>query len=235
MTQAALHLDAVESGYGTAMVLRDVSHLLPAGGATALLGKNGMGKSTLLKTVMGYLPKLGGRVRLGEHDLGPLAPHQVARLGVAYAPQEQALFTELSIRDNLRVGLAKDTWFDERFPTVAELFPVFKDRLAQPAGTLSGGEQKMLLVARALMLRPALLLLDEITEGVQPTVVERIAQALQWERRQRGTTMLIVEQNVPFALQVADDYVVLKQGEIVDRGATKDSGAADAIFEHLRV
>jgi urea transport system ATP-binding protein len=235
VTQPGLRLDALASGYGSAMVLRGVSHAVPPGGATALLGKNGMGKSTLLKTVMGYLRKQRGSVCLGERDLGRLAPPEVARMAVAYAPQEQALFTELSVRDNLRMGLRQDRWFDARFAHVAELFPVFKDRLKQPAGTLSGGEQKMLLVARALMMQPALLLLDEITEGVQPTVVERIAQALLRERRQRGTTMLLVEQNVPFALQVADDYVVLERGEIVDRGAANDSGATDAIFEHLRV
>jgi ABC-type branched-subunit amino acid transport system ATPase component len=125
--------------------------------------------------------------------------------------------------------------FDEAFASVETAFPILKDRLSQPAGTLSGGEQKMLLVARALMNRPSLMLLDEVTEGVQPLVVERIAQALATERRARGTTMLVVEQNIPFVLGVADRYAVLKQGEIVDQGSTRTSDAGPAIFEHLKV
>ena len=165
--QPALALEGVSSGYKSALVLRDVS-LAVEPACVALLGKNGMGKSTLLKTVMGYLPKAGGRVRLGGADATRMRPQDVARHGVAYAAQEQALFPDLSIRDNLRLGLPSDRLFDERFADVAQLFPVFASRLRQHAGTLSGGEQKMLLVARGLMQRPALLLLDEITEGLQP-------------------------------------------------------------------
>ena len=204
-------------------------------GRVALLGKNGMGKSTLLKTVMGYLPKAGGRVRLGGADATRMRPQDVARHGVAYAAQEQALFPDLSIRDNLRLGLPSDRLFDERFADVAQLFPVFASRLRQHAGTLSGGEQKMLLVARGLMQRPALLLLDEITEGLQPSVIDRLAGALAWERERRGTSMFIVEQNVAFALKVADRYLILKQGAIVDQGEAGAAGAAGHIIDHLKV
>lgn len=235
MTDAALRVDAISSGYKASVVLRDTSLTVRSGESVALLGKNGMGKSTLLKTIMGYLPKKAGTVHLHGKDITRLPPHRVSRMGVAYAAQEHAIFTELSIRDNLRLGLASDSAFDERFAAIEPVFPVFKSRLKQYAGTLSGGEQKMLLVARALMARPSVVLLDEITEGLQPSVVDRIAEALLGERRQHGTTMLLIEQNVPFALTVADRYLVLKQGEIVDEGDTKALGATGAIFDHLRV
>ncbi|MGY2221319.1 branched-chain amino acid ABC transporter ATP-binding protein [Pseudomonas gingeri] len=235
MNGATLELDAVTSGYRASVVIRDLSFKVRAGEAVALLGKNGMGKTTLLKTIMGYLPKQQGTVRINEGDITGLSPHHVARVGVAYAAQEKALFTELSIRDNLRMGLDKDSLFDERFAAIEPVFPVFKDRLKQYAGTLSGGEQKMLLVARALMMRPAIILLDEITEGLQPSVIERIAAALVHEREAHGTTLLLIEQNVPFALKVADRYLVLKQGEIEEEGDANAPGATEAIFNHLRV
>jgi ABC-type branched-subunit amino acid transport system ATPase component len=184
---------------------------------------------------MGYLPKEAGTIQLSGEDITRLAPHRIARLGIAYAAQEQALFTDLSIRDNLRLGLAKESVFDERFAEIEPVFPVFKSRLKQYAGTLSGGEQKMLLLARALMMRPTVILLDDITEGLQPSIIDRLANALLWEREQRGTTMLIIEQNVPFALKVADRFLVLKQGEIVDEGDAKGEDASERVFSHLRV
>lgn len=235
----ALEVAGLTSGYKASVVLRDLSLAVGAGEALALLGKNGMGKSTLLKSIMGFLPKRQGTVRLGgegaAHDLTRLSPHRICRAGVGYAAQEQALFADLSVRDNLALGLGSDRIFDERFESVCALFPVFRTRLSQKAGSLSGGEQKMLLVARTLMSRARVMLFDEITEGLQPSVVATIAQALAWERQQRGTAMLVVEQNVAFALEVADRYLVLKQGEVIDEGNAKADGAAGAILEHLRV
>lgn len=231
----ALELREVTSGYRESIVLRNLSLKVASGEAVSLLGKNGMGKTTLLKTVMGYLPKKTGAVRLLGEDITRSPPYRISRSGIAYAPQEHALFQDLSIRDNLRLGLSKASAFDERFAEIEPLFPVFKSRLRQYAGTLSGGEQKMLLVARALMTRPAVMLLDEITEGLQPSVIDRLADALIWERQRHGTTLLLIEQNVAFALKVADRYAVLKQGEIVDEGDAKAQGAAATIFEHLRV
>ncbi|TDV15645.1 amino acid/amide ABC transporter ATP-binding protein 2 (HAAT family) [Paraburkholderia caballeronis] len=235
MSAIALDLQGVTSGYRTSVVLRALSMSVAGGEAVALLGKNGMGKTTLLKTIMGYLPKRAGTIRVNGVDVTRLPPHRIARAGVAYAPQEHAVFQDLSIRDNLRLGLADASAFDERFADVGPLFPVFESRLKQHAGTLSGGEQKMLLVARALMMRPSILLFDEITEGLQPSVIDRLAEALLWERERRGTTVLLIEQHVPFALKVADRYAILKQGEIIDHGHTNDAGAAEAIFSHLRV
>jgi branched-chain amino acid transport system ATP-binding protein len=235
VSQIALNLQDVTSGYKASVVLRKLSLSVANSEAVALLGKNGMGKTTLLKTIMGYLPKKSGAVHVHGQDITRLPPHRIARAGIAYAPQEHALFQDLSIRDNLRLGLAKVSVFDERFAEIEPVFPVFKSRLSQYAGTLSGGEQKMLLVARALMMRPSIILLDEITEGLQPSVIDRLADALLWERNRHGTTLLLIEQNVPFALKVADRYAVLKQGEIIDHGDAKDETAAASIFEHLRV
>jgi len=234
-SQIALNLKDVTSGYKASVVLRKLSLSVANGEAVALLGKNGMGKTTLLKTIMGYLPKQSGAVYVHGEDMTRLPPHRIARAGIAYAPQEHALFQDLSIRDNLRLGLANASVFDERFAQIEPIFPVFGSRLRQYAGTLSGGEQKMLLVARALMMRPSIILLDEITEGLQPSVIDRLADALLWERSRHGTTLLLIEQNVPFALKVADRYAVLKQGEIVDEGNAKDAAAAESIYEHLRV
>jgi branched-chain amino acid transport system ATP-binding protein len=235
MNQIALDLQDVTSGYKASVVLRKLSMTVANGEAVAVLGKNGMGKTTLLKTIMGYLPKKGGAIHVHGRDITRLPPHQIARAGIAYAPQEHALFQDLSIRDNLRLGLSKVSVFEERFAEIEPVFPVFKSRLRQYAGTLSGGEQKMLLVARALMTRPSIILLDEITEGLQPSVIDRLADALLWERKQHGTTLLLIEQNVPFALKVADRYAVLKQGEVIDHGNAKDETAETSIFEHLLV
>ncbi len=231
----ALTIADVTSGYGELMVLHDVSFNVAPGSIVSLLGKNGMGKTTLLKSVMGYLPKKRGAILIGGQDVTNTPAYRVARQGVSYTPQEQALFADLSILDNLRLSLKKDSLLPDRLDDIYEIFPFLKDRMQQYAGTLSGGEQKMLLVARALLSRPALMLIDEITEGLQPSVIERVAEALKRERTNHGTAILLVEQNVEFALNVADHYVVLKRGEIVTQGSTKVSGAAEQIRTHLQI
>lgn len=235
MSQIALDVQDVTSGYQASVVLRKLSMTVAKGEAVAVLGKNGMGKTTLLKTIMGYLPKKSGAIHVHGLDITRMTPHRIAQAGIAYAPQEHALFQDLTIRDNLRLGLKKISVFDERFAEIEPIFPIFSSRLKQYAGTLSGGEQKMLLVARALMMRPAMIMLDEITEGLQPSVIDRLTEALLWERSRHGTTLVLIEQNVPFALKVADRYALLKQGEIIDDGNAKNEGAAHSIFEHLRV
>ncbi len=224
MSEAALDVKGVRSGYGEAPVLRDVSFDVRPGEIFALLGKNGMGKSTLLKSVMGFLPLHAGSVGLFGTDITGLPPHKVARREIAYTPQEQALFQDLTVEDNLRLGMRDDMAFDAGVKRIGQFFPVLPTRLKQRAGTLSGGEQKMLLVARALMSHPRLMLIDEISEGLQPSVIERLARVLRAERDESKVSILIIEQNVKFALSVADRYAVLKLGEIVDRG---DIGGAD--------
>jgi ABC-type branched-subunit amino acid transport system ATPase component len=236
MTAKALELSRVNSGYGEAMVVHDLDLDLGSGEILAVLGKNGVGKSTLLKTVMGFLPtRGGGSIRLHGEEVTGQAPHQIARRGVAYAPQERALFTDISVVDNLRLGLRDERGFEEKLERACRHFPFLLERRGQPAGTLSGGEQKMLLMARALLPRPRLMLIDEISEGLQPSVIQRLADVLRGERDGSGTTILLVEQNVRFALSVADRYAVLKRGEIVDRGAVGSPEAERSIHEHLSV
>lgn len=235
MNPAALALRDVSSGYQDAIVVRNVSLSIQPGEIVALVGKNGMGKTTLLKSIMGFLPKRGGSVALLGQDVTRLPAHRVARGEIAYAPQSRSLFHDLNVRDNLRLGLASDRLFEPRFADVEHLFPFLKGRMAQRAGTLSGGEQKMLLIARALMVRPALILIDEVTEGMQPSVIDRVAAALRHQRDTHGSAILFVEQNVQFAVTVADRYAVLKLGEIVETGATAGTDAQRHIMRHLSV
>jgi ABC-type branched-subunit amino acid transport system ATPase component len=231
---AALELVNLTSGYGSSTVVHGVSMQIAPGEIFALVGKNGMGKSSLLKTILSFLPAWDGAVRLDGRDVTRLAPFRKRALGLAYAPQEQALFQDLSVRDNLRLGLSDDRGFEASLADVSGWFPVLTARLSQRAGTLSGGEQKMLIVARGLIAEPRLLLLDEVTEGLQPSVVDRLAEVLAATRRDRGTAMLVVEQHLPFVLGLADRFAVFKRGEVVDSGPV-DAGSAERIDEHMRL
>jgi branched-chain amino acid transport system ATP-binding protein len=235
MSVAALELAGVSGGYGDALVVRDVDLCVAAGSVMAVLGKNGMGKSTLLKTIMGFLPVKTGAVRVDGQDVTGLPPHRIARKAIAYTPQEQALFQDLTVEENLRLGIKDPGLFRPGLERVGASFPFLPERLRQRAGTLSGGEQKMLLIARALMSRPRLMLIDEISEGLQPSVVQRLATTLRAQRAEFGTAILLVEQNVRFALTVADGYAVLKLGAVVERGLVGEPGAEGRINEHLSV
>jgi branched-chain amino acid transport system ATP-binding protein len=231
---AALELVNLTSGYGSSTVIHGVSLQVGPGEIVALVGKNGMGKSSLLKTILSFLPAWDGAVRLDGRDVTRLAPFRKRALGLAYAPQEQALFQDLSVRDNLRLGLSDDRGFEARLADINDWFPVITARLHQRAGTLSGGEQKMLIVARGLIAEPRLFLLDEVTEGLQPSVVDRLAEVLAAVRRDRGTAMLVVEQHLSFVLGLADRFAVFKRGEVVDTGSV-DVGSAARIDEHMRL
>jgi ABC-type branched-subunit amino acid transport system ATPase component len=235
MTIPALQLSNVSSGYGEAIVLRDATLTINAGEIFTLLGKNGMGKSTLLKTVLGFLRAQTGRIALHGEDVTGLATHLIARKSITYTPQEQTLFQDLTVEDNLRLGVRGKGQIATEIERVADYFPIIRQRLRQKAGTLSGGEQKMLIVSRALMASPRLMLIDEISEGLQPSMIERLAAVLRTERDRTGMAIFVVEQNVPFALSIADRYAVLKIGEIVDEGDVREQGAAASIQRQLSV
>jgi ABC-type branched-subunit amino acid transport system ATPase component len=230
----ALDVANLASGYGDSLVIHDVSLTVGRGEIVALLGKNGMGKTTLARTILGFLPPRNGTVVVCGNDMTGSTPDVMARSGVAHAPQEKAIFQDLSVRDNFRLATPDDRTFRDGVDRVFAFFPFFEQRLAQKAGTLSGGEQKMLIIARALMMRPRLMIIDEISEGLQPSVIDRIVRVLSHERETNGTAMLLIEQNIAFALAIADRWAVLKRGEIDDVGAV-ESGAADSIAEHLSV
>jgi ABC-type branched-subunit amino acid transport system ATPase component len=232
---AALELAGVSSGYGEALVLRSLDLTVQPGETFALLGKNGVGKSTLLKTIMGYLPARSGRIFVAGAETTGLAPHRIARRSVAYTPQEKALFQDLTLVDNLRLVMSDAKDVQVGLDRIAAWFPVLRNRLHQRAGTLSGGEQKMLLMARAILPEAKLMLIDEISEGLQPTMVAALVDVLKAEHRRRPVAMLLVEQNVPFAFSLADQFAVLKRGEIVARGSVSDQNARAVVEEHLRV
>ncbi|ABQ35114.1 MULTISPECIES: ABC transporter ATP-binding protein [Bradyrhizobium] len=231
---AILEVNALASGYGSSGVISNVGLTLAKAETLAIVGKNGMGKTSLLKAIMGFLPAWRGSVTLAGKDVTRVAPHLKRKMGLVYVPQEHALFQDLSVRDNLRLGLLSDKDIEALFEQVGSWFPVLTKRLNQRAGTLSGGEQKMLIVARALMAKPDVLLLDEVTEGLQPSVVDRLSEVLVRVRREIGTSMIVVEQHLPFALSISDRYLVFKRGEIVD-AAVVDAGAAARIDAHMRI
>jgi branched-chain amino acid transport system ATP-binding protein len=234
MTQAALSVEGLTSGYGEAMVIRNVGFKIAPAEILALLGKNGIGKSTLLRTIMGYLRKGAGRVVSHGRDITAAQPYRVARLGIGYVAQEKALFQDLTVEENIRLAIGGRK-VAAALETVGEAFPFLTDRLWQRAGTLSGGEQKMLLMARTLATGADLILIDEISEGLQPTMVARIASVIRAAREERGTSFLLVEQNLSFALATSDRYHVLQGGEIVASGASADTGAAASISKYLSV
>jgi urea transport system ATP-binding protein len=230
----ALQVEGLVSGYGTSEVIRDVSFALAESEVLAIVGKNGMGKTSLLKAVLGFLPAWRGSVKFAGRDVTRVPPHLKRRMGLVFVPQEHALFQDLTIRDNLRLGLLSDDDFEATLEHVGQWFPVLTQRLQQRAGTLSGGEQKMLIVARALVAKPVVLLLDEVTEGLQPSVVDRLSEVLTRFRQEIGTSMIVIEQHLPFALGIAHRYLVLKRGEIAE-SAGVDAHSAARIEAYMRI
>jgi ABC-type branched-subunit amino acid transport system ATPase component len=229
---AVLNLRDISSGYGAVSVVKSVTLSVRSGEIVAVLGKNGMGKSTLLKTILRLIPLRSGAIQIGGVEQADLAPARMIAWGLSYVPQEQALFQDLTVRDNLRLAVRGDDDLGAALDCAFGYFPFLRERLGQKAGTLSGGEQKMLILARALMLRPRLLLIDEISEGLQPSIVDRIVGVLLDERSKDGTAMLVVEQNLNFALRIADRWAVLKMGEIDDEGLCGPAAHA-RVLEHL--
>ena len=208
-----LILENVTSAYGAAPVLRDVSLTIAPGEILGLLGRNGAGKTTLLKTIMGLIAARSGYIGLDGEELTGRPAHQIPGLGVAYVPQGRGLFDEFSVEENLRMGLLAGGRGGDSLERALDSFPVLKERLDQRAGTLSGGEQQMLATARALCLEPKLLLLDEPSEGLMPSVVHKLLDIVAG-LKSRGVSVLLVEQNVAAVLAVADRVLFLEGGEI---------------------
>lgn len=207
-----LRLDSVSAGYGRAQVLRELSLEVAPGEILCLLGRNGAGKTTCMQAIMGLLPLMSGHIWLDQTELSALPAHQVPRAGVGYIPQGRRLFAELTVAQNLEIGLmARDSGPEVR-EEVLDLFPRLRERYHQRAQTLSGGEQQMLATARALCLRPKVLLLDEPTEGLQPTMIAAIREVIVGLRAQ-GVAILLVEQRVDAVLSVADRVAFIENGQ----------------------
>jgi len=208
-----LHIEGYNAFYGRAQALRDFGLDLYGGEVLCLLGRNGAGKTTALKSIMGTLRPASGRMTLDGEDLSGLPPHQIPRRGIAHVPQGRRLFADLSVRENLEIGLQTRTSGNAGLDRALEMFPVLCDRMAQRSGTLSGGEQTMLSIARAMCIEPRVMLLDEPTEGLMPAAVAAIRAALA-ALRASGVAVLLVEQRVDAVLSLADRVAFMDHGEI---------------------
>ncbi len=206
-----LEVQGINVAYGDAQVLRDLSLDVRAGEVVCLLGRNGAGKTTTMRAIMGLQPLISGAVRLEGQDISTLPAHKVPRMGIGYIPQGRRLFSELTVAQNLDVGLMARGSPPRVREDVLELFPRLRERMRQRAQTLSGGEQQMLATARALCLQPRLLLLDEPTEGLQPSMIEAI-RAVIAKLRERGVAILLVEQRIDAVLSLADRVVFIENG-----------------------
>ncbi|MCJ2050328.1 ABC transporter ATP-binding protein [Methylobacterium sp. J-070] len=212
-----LELDGLQAWYGASHVLHGLTFAVREGEILALIGRNGAGKTTTMKAVMGLIPKVGGRVRFLGQDLLGRPAHARFPLGLAYVPEDRRIVPGLTVRENLKLGLLRAPAEIREGPAIAEIaetFPRLAERLDQVAVTMSGGEQQMLAIARALIARPKLILLDEPSEGIMPVLVEEMGR-LFVALRARGVTLLLVEQNVEWALNLADRAVIIDQGAVV--------------------
>jgi branched-chain amino acid transport system ATP-binding protein len=233
MSAPLLQIESVRASYGDGDVLQDVSLILREGGVLSLLGRNGAGKTSLLKAVMGILPPRAGAIRFAGRDIAGLPPHRIARAGLGYVPETRGIFPSLSVLENLTLAAregaapAAERWTLDR---VFALFPRLRERRGSGGAKLSGGEQQMLAIARALLTNPRLLLLDEPTEGLAPIAVEEVETVLT-RLKATGIAMLLVEQNLRFALAFADEVAVLGKGQVRWHGPAADFAAAEGIRE----
>ena len=209
----ALTITGLDCAYGEVPVLHGVSLALRQGEVLCLLGRNGAGKTTLLKAIMGLVRATAGSIRLGDIELTTLPAWQVPKQGVAYVPQGRRLFAEMTVAENIEIGLMTRNKGADTREQVLDLFPLLRERLKQRSGTLSGGEQQMLAMARALCVEPDVLLLDEPTEGLMPSMIARIRETVA-ELRRRGVSTILVEQRVDAVLPVADRVVFLENGRV---------------------
>jgi len=227
---ALLKVDGLVAGYGETVVLDGVSLELPTGGTLAVLGRNGVGKTTLLTTLMGITTRHAGTIELAGERIETLPVHQRARRGLGLVPQEREIFPSLTVEENLQVSVLPGGWDIER---VYDLFPRLKERRRNTGNRLSGGEQQMLAVARALLGAPKVLLLDEPLEGLAPIIIEGLFDALLKIRDEAGLSMILVEQKADLALSFARDCVVIDRGKIVHKGPSRQLQEDHALQHRL--
>jgi urea ABC transporter ATP-binding protein UrtE len=228
-----LQLRDVSAGYGRTPVLHDISIEVDNGQLVALLGRNGVGKTTLLRAVTGEIPVSDGEISIAGRPVTKQKAYQRARGGVAYVPQGRQIFAELTVQENLRVAgyAAQKPGWQESVDELLEQFPILAEKRDQPGGSLSGGQQQILALGRALVTRPDLLLLDEPSEGIQPSIVQQIAREIKDINHRRGITVVLVEQNLEFAASVAEVAYVMDKGRIVRKLQT-DHLLSDVALQH---
>ncbi|MCP3053629.1 urea ABC transporter ATP-binding subunit UrtE [Aurantimonas marianensis] len=230
-----LTVSNVDLYYGAAQALRGVSLTAKPGAITCVLGRNGVGKTSLLRAVVGQQPIRAGQIALDGDDLGRSAPYARARKGIGFVPQGREIFPLLTVRENLQTGFAPLKSADRSIPEhVFELFPVLADMLGRRGGDLSGGQQQQLAIGRALVTRPRLLVLDEPTEGIQPSIIKDIGRAIRYLKDQSGLAILLVEQYLDFCRELADQVYIMDRGEIVFDGPAEGLDDPD-VRKHLTV
>jgi len=217
-----LSVTGLNQYYGGSHTLRDVAFEAPSGAVTAILGRNGVGKTTLLKCIAGLLPARSGSIGLDGADMTRLPPYQRARLGLGYVPQGREIFPRLTVEENLRLGLATQPPGTPIPQRIFDMFPVLGEMMQRRGGDLSGGQQQQLAIGRALAMDPKLLVLDEPTEGIQPSIIKDIERAIRRLAEEGRMAILLVEQYYDFARSLADRYVVLSRGEVIKAGQGAD-------------
>jgi urea transport system ATP-binding protein len=217
-----LTISGLNQYYGGSHILRDVSFEVPMGACTAVLGRNGVGKTTLLKCLVGLVPLRSGTLTFAGRDIAALPPYARARLGIGYVPQGREIFPRLTVEENLLMGLATQARGAKIPPRIFDMFPVLKDMLQRRGGDLSGGQQQQLAIGRALAAAPKLLILDEPTEGIQPSIIKDIERVIASLAKSGEMAILLVEQYYDFARTLADHYVVMSRGEVVKSGRGAD-------------
>lgn len=231
-----LEVDNITAGYGNITVLRDMSFVIEEGGVLGVLGRNGMGKSTLIKCLAGLILPSEGAIKISGEDISKLPPHERANRGVTTVVQGRGIFPDLTVMENLEMGrIAGGRGKRNRLEEVLGYFPRLRERLAQLAGTLSGGEQQMLAIGRGLMTDPKLMLLDEPSDGIMPTLVEQIAVTLGEINRREGTTIVIVEQNLPMIFSLAKYCIVIEKGKLVAEGSCEEISKSELLHEYLAI
>ena len=237
MATEALALTGINALYGDSHVLHDVSFAVNPGRVLALLGRNGAGKTTCMSTIIGFLPPRDGEIRLFGESIAGLAPETISRKGIGFVPQGRRIFPTLTVRENLLVARQSRSSIDKPWTLerVCDLFPRLKERLAQHAGSLSGGEQQMLAIGRALMGNPRLLLMDEPSEGLAPLIVAEVGRTIA-RLKSEGQSIVLVEQNVKLAFDLADEVVMLNTGRVVFAGSVAEVRDNEALItQHLGV
>ncbi len=220
-----LTVEKLNQHYGSSQTLRDVSFTAPLGACTAVLGRNGLGKTTLLRCLMGLVPVTSGSISFDGVELTGLPPFARARLGLGYVPQGREIFPRLTVEENIIMALAMHKDHDGIPDDIFQMFPVLKQMLRRRGGDLSGGQQQQLAIARALVMKPKVLILDEPTEGIQPSIIKDIERVIRMLSQRGDMAILLVEQYFEFARELADQYLILRRGEIVKRGAQSEMDA----------
>ena len=233
-TAPILDVQGVNQYYGGSHILRGVSLQAHMGKVTVLLGRNGVGKTTLLKALMGLVPIRTGTITFDGKAIQGATPFERARAGIGFVPQGREIFARLTVEENLRMGLAYKSAGTPIDPELYELFPVLRQMLNRRGGDLSGGQQQQLAIARALAARPRLLILDEPTEGIQPSIIKDIGRVIRMLADRGTMAILLVEQYYDFAAELADQYLVMERGEIVMRGRGADM-AADGVRQRMSI